>query len=190
MFVVRRPGLAVAVDTDLPVFSYPRVGEVVTGFGALPNPRLDSARAVVELQQNRGGALFRALLGGEFVPGDGGELAVRVASGAAGSAGHPPGLLGGGLAPGLPQEFADPVADGIADDVRLGGAPSGVLLIDRGGFDRESSPLLFMAAGRLLLRMLLAISRGTSPEPVAEFWAERRGALPAWPPTPDPSRRG
>ncbi|MFF2145007.1 hypothetical protein [Kitasatospora sp. NPDC058190] len=45
---------------------------------------------------------------------------------------------------------------GLRADLYSGALPAGRLVIDRAGYDQESSPLLFSAAAELLLHVLLA----------------------------------
>lgn len=47
--------------------------------------------------------------------------------------------------------------------------PAG-LVIDRAGYDQESSPVLFATAAELLLHVLLAGTFGSPAEPVIRSW--------------------
>lgn len=178
MFVVRTPSALAAIDGDRAEFG--RLGSrALSGVvHAAPSTAVGACRAVLELQQNRGGVCFRALVGGEFVPADGTTLDWQVALWEAAQPVPQAGLVAKALLPGLPPEFGHAVASGLAQDLTTGDVPAGRLVIDRGGYDEESSPLLFMAAGRLLLRVLLAGAHGAAPEPVVESWVADRGDLP------------
>lgn len=130
-----------------------------------------SVRLLIDLQRNFGGLAPRALLGGQFsaqpgndttyevlVGGDFNALSairdqqvdIRLLEGA-----H----RGWPLIPGLPHEFAPATLRGLTDDewcdVEL---PSGILVVDRAGFDEQgSSAVIFELAGKML-RSLLAVN--------------------------------
>jgi hypothetical protein len=127
-------------------------------------PGTAPVRAVVEILRQGGGLAPRALVGGIFVPSDGG-LTVKVAW----SAGDPVAgpacksqLSRQPLVRGLPEEFARPVMTGITRRLRL---PSGVLSVDRGGYDPvESSPNAFELAADLFCVVLAARLAGQDVE--------------------------
>lgn len=75
---VRMSGRSVAVDDVRREFSL--LGKRQVSEPALARPVTTGvrSRAVLELQQNHGGAQFTALVGGEFVPGEGDRVAWRV----------------------------------------------------------------------------------------------------------------
>jgi hypothetical protein len=56
-------------------------------------------------------------------------------------------------------------------------------VIDRAGYDQESSPLLFSAAADLLLHVLLAGAFGAPVQPMIRSWATT-GRLPSALPQP------
>ncbi|MEV8322723.1 hypothetical protein [Kitasatospora sp. NPDC056731] len=55
-------------------------------------------------------------------------------------------------------------------------------MIDRAGYDRDSSPLLFATAAGLLLHVLLAEAFGSSARPAVRSWAAT-GRITAPPPS-------
>lgn len=169
MFVVRASGRSAAVDDDRREFSL--LGKRQVGGLALARPVTTGvrSRAVLELQQNRGGVRFRALVGGEFAPGEGDRLAWRVRFWETVRPAPQQGLLGAALLPGLPEGL-DHAATGLYAGLNSGALPAGRLVIDRAGYDQESSPVLFATATELLLHILLAGAFGSPAEPVIRSW--------------------
>ncbi|WP_433663651.1 hypothetical protein ACQPW1_16940 [Nocardia sp. CA-128927] len=127
---------------------------------------------LVEVQRRFGGVAPRALLGAEFVVGEGQTTLVEV-----GVSGFE--MLDGDDQPqcrsrlwkrpftvGLPVDLADAVVQGLA--IESGAAlPPGVLRVDRAGFDmvNSASPVFNQAAS--LLRIALAAKlHDADPEPL------------------------
>ncbi|MEV4560053.1 hypothetical protein AB0K51_24100 [Kitasatospora sp. NPDC049285] len=165
-------GAEAACDDDRPEFGIPgerRVGGLVP---ARPVSTGVKARAVLELHRNHGGQRAVALLGGEFVPGEGDRLAWQVGLGEPERFAPLPGLLPGALQPGLPDWLGETPVTGLRPHLDGGALPAGRLVIDRAGYDRESSPLLFVTAARLLLHVLLARACGAPAGPIIATWAE------------------
>ncbi len=125
-------------------------------------------RATVEIRLRFGGTSPRALLGGQFAPSTAQELTCQVLV-----ADQPAGLgqpatcdseLGRPLVPGLPDEFADSVLEGIALNAAAAGLPAGQLVVDRAGHDEvNSSPIAFRHTASLLCRVLGAHLKGLDP---------------------------
>ncbi|MFG2842633.1 hypothetical protein ACGF12_05585 [Kitasatospora sp. NPDC048296] len=134
------------------------------------------SRAVLELHRTRGGVRSRALLGGEYVSGEGERLDWRVRYWETVGPAPQPGLLHEPLLPSLPEGLDDAVTAGLYPYVNSWTLPAGRLVIDRAGYDRESSPLLFSAAAELLLHVLLARAFGAPAEPVLGSWVTTGGA--------------
>ncbi|MGW0884602.1 hypothetical protein [Streptomyces sp. NPDC002671] len=170
MFVVRTSGRSAAVDDDRREFSL--LGKRQVGGLALARPVTTGirSRAVLELQQNYGGARFRALVGGEFAPGEGDRLAWRVRFWETVRPTPQHGLLRGALLPGLPEGLDHAAVSGLHADLNSGALPAGRLVIDRAGYDQESSPVLFATAAELLLHVLLAGAFGSPAEPAIRSW--------------------
>ncbi|MFJ9587775.1 hypothetical protein [Streptomyces acidicola] len=170
MFVVRTFGRSAAVDDDRREFSL--LGKRQVGGLALARPVATGirSRAVLELHQNHGSARFRALVGGEFAPGEGDRLAWRVRLWETARPTPQQGLLRGALLPGLPEGLDHAVATGLHADLNSGALPAGRLVIDRAGYDQESSPVLFATATELLLHILLAGAFGSLAEPAIRSW--------------------
>ncbi|MEU9108356.1 hypothetical protein AB0D54_29305 [Streptomyces xanthophaeus] len=171
MFVVRMPGRSAAVDEDRREFGL--LGKRQAGGLVLARPATAGvrSRAVLELEQDDGGARSRALVGGEFAPGEGDRLAWRVRCWETVRPTPQPGLLHGALLPGLPGGLDDAVVDGLRPDLDRGALPAGHLVIDRAGYGLEPSPALFETAAELLLHVLLAGAFGSPVAPVIRSWA-------------------
>lgn len=127
-----------------------------------------SQRLVVELSRPFGGMTMRALLGAEFSPNARGAVTVfEVPFGAPmgfGATAECSSELGRPLVAGLPHDFVGAVLDGLAGDAEAAMLPSGLLRVDRAGFDEMgSSELAFKLAGRLLHSVLDAVLRGADP---------------------------
>ncbi|MEU9849805.1 hypothetical protein [Streptomyces sp. NPDC047985] len=178
MFVLRTSGRSAAVDDDCREFSL--LGKRHVSGLALARPVTTGvrSRAVLELQQDRGGARFRALVGGEFVPGEGDRLAWRVRHWETVRPTPQQGLLCGALLPGLPEGLDHAAEAGLHADLDSGALPAGRLVIDRAGYDQESSPVLFATAAGLLLHVLPAGAFGSPAEPVIRSWVAT-GRIPA-----------
>ena len=118
-----------------------------------------AVRAVVETFSFASGQTPRALLGGKFRPGPGGQLTAEV-----GSSRDPwsapkncASRLWLPFRAGLPEEYVGAVLDGLADPA----LPPGRVSIDRAGHDEvNSSPQAFRTAARLLAEVLLAMIAG------------------------------
>lgn len=127
-----------------------------------------SVRATVEIRLRYGGMSPRALLGGQLAPSAGQELTCNVLV-----ADQPAGLgqpttceseLGRSLVPGLPDEFAESVLEGIMLNAAAAGLPAGQLVVDRAGHDEvNSSPVAFKQTASLLCRVLGAYLNGLDP---------------------------
>ncbi|MET7535548.1 hypothetical protein ACWGDS_36720 [Streptomyces sp. NPDC055059] len=170
MFVVRTSGRSAAVDDDRREFKL--LGRRQLSGLDLARPVTTGARsrAVLELQQNYGRLQFRALVGGEFVPGEGDRIAWRVRSWETVRPTPQQGLLRGALLPGLPERLGDEATGGLNANLDRGALPAGRLVIDRAGYDQKSSPVLFATAVDLLLHILLAGAFGSPAEPVIRSW--------------------
>lgn len=111
-------------------------------------PVTTSVAITIEVSRAAGGMWPRALLGGSFRP-QGSELHLEV--GFTGELAHDAprtcrSLLHRPLVPGLPEEFAPAVLDGlarVADALKL---PAGVLRIHAGGYGVDSSRWVFERA--------------------------------------------
>jgi len=128
-------------------------------------------RMHVEVLRRMGGLAPRALIGGEFVPGEAGptHFAVAVAAFGLFDADDKPtcasALWNQPFTIGLPSEFAHAVADALADGPVL---PPGTLTIDRAGFDLvNSSELIFSQATTVLKTALAARLSGQDAEEAA-----------------------
>ncbi|MGQ4378802.1 hypothetical protein ACN6K9_001519 [Streptomyces sp. SAS_267] len=170
VFVVRTSGRSAAVDDDRPEFKL--LGRRQFSGLDLARPATTGvrSRALLELQQNYGRLQFRALVGGEFVPGEGDRIAWRVRCWETARPTPQQGLLPGALPPGLPARLDDAAAMGLWADLNAGALPAGHLVIDRAGFNQESSPALFTTAVKLLVHVLLAGVFGSPAEPVIRSW--------------------
>lgn len=116
----------------------------------------------------------RALLGAAYTPGGGGELLIEAQTSGVSTSGNPScrSQLSRALVPGLPDEFARSVVDGL---VRRA-LPGGRITVDRAAFDPvESSPLAFELAAELLATVLYAASMELDVEKAA------LAAIEAWP---------
>ncbi|WP_037605692.1 hypothetical protein [Streptacidiphilus rugosus] len=185
MIEVRTAGREAAVDEDRPEFGLMgrrQTSGLVPARPAAPGPR---TRALLELHQNRGGCRFVALVGGEFVPGEGHRLAWRVRCWETVAPVPLAGLLPGTLLPGLPEELDRAATRGVQAGLESGVLPAGRLVLDRAGHDQESSPLLFAMAAEFLLHILRARSLGEPAEPLVAAWVAT-GRLP----TSGPARTG
>ncbi|MFF0287801.1 hypothetical protein [Streptomyces sp. NPDC005262] len=170
MFVVRTSGRSAAIDDDRREFSLLGRRQLSGLDLARPVTTGVRSRAVLELQQNYGSLQFRALVGGEFVPGEGDRLAWRVRFWETVRPTPQQGLLRSALLPGLPEGLDHEAAHGLWAYLNSGALPAGRLVIDRAGYDQESSPVLFATAAELLLHVLLAGAFGSPAEPVIRSW--------------------
>lgn len=160
---------AAAVSFDIPQAAYTPTAEV--GFSTQASTNLHvvahSVRYTVEVQR-RGGITPRALLGGEFLVSVGSTSAINIL------VGNPWDEAGEhvikselnrlrGFVPGLPTDFVEGVRSGVTqDDWPL---PSGVLTIDRAGYDvMESSSPIFMEAAMVLRACISAELTGHAVE--------------------------
>ncbi|MES9521105.1 hypothetical protein [Streptomyces capoamus] len=170
MFVVRTPGRSAAVDDERHEFKL--LGRRQLSGLDLARPLITGvrSRAVLELQQNYGRLQFKALVGGEFVPGEGDRIAWRVRYWETVRPTPQQGLLPGALLPGLPAGLDHAAARGLRANLNAGALPAGQLVIDRAGYNQESSPALFTTAVGLLVHVLLAGAFGSPAEPVIRSW--------------------
>jgi hypothetical protein len=126
------------------------------------------AQAVVEVQRSMGGVIWRALLGGKWVP-HAFEPPVVVLDVAISDAQQPSELMPDLLCDrhllrsGLPDEFSSGVLKGLREAVVARGCPSGALSVDRAGFDEESGSVIFAGTARVLVNVLLALGSGADP---------------------------
>lgn len=131
-------------------------------------------RATVEILRHAGGLMPRALVGGAFTPSTDSRLAIEVATSGQNVSGAPtcPSQLGKPLVPGLPDEFALSVIDGLIRRAPQGGR----IVVDRAAFDPvESSPLAFELAAELLAVVLAGEVLGSDVVSAA------KDAVEAWP---------
>lgn len=131
---------------------------------AAPPAQQRPVRMLVEVLRRFGGMTPRALVGGRFVPGPGLETTFEVCVGGTLEGPHdgslPATLLNRPLLPGLPNEFAGAVLEGLTrhlEDLECSDLPPGVFVIDRAGFDeRESSTAVFRQTATLLRHLTAA----------------------------------
>jgi hypothetical protein len=128
-------------------------------------------RMHVEVLRRLGGLAPRALLGGQFVPGQGNEAQFAVAV-------APFGLFDADEEPtcpsvlwkqpftiGLPSEFASAVAGALSEGP---GLPAGTLTIDRAGFDLvNSSEMIFAQTAAVLKAAMAALLSGQDADTAA-----------------------
>ena len=133
-----------------------------------------SRKIAIELFIPRGGRFDYGLIGGELLSTDADEFVVMVCY----SAAQPRPLadsLAGALDDvliGLPRDYANAVADGIAmDDSKHASLPAGQLRICYGAYGRvNSSVFFFRLLGKVLFRMITAPAVPTSDKEMAEFF--------------------
>lgn len=146
MIIEVGPAAKVWVGADVPEAAYPS-----DQFFPINGP---AVRVTIELRRNLGGLILRALLGGEFVPGDGTtQYDVLVARAPFDNGDEPtcPSQLGRPLVPGLPADFAAAARSGLTADADVDQLPGGRLRVDRAAYDlMGSSEAAFFQAGRLL----------------------------------------
>jgi hypothetical protein len=128
-------------------------------------------RMHVEALRRFGGLTPRAVIGGQFVPGPGDRTQISV-----GVAGFglfdaedeptcPSRLWNQPFTIGLPGEFARPVARALGEGPQL---PSGMLTIDRAGFDlMNSSEMIFVQTVAVLQAVLVARLGGEDADEAA-----------------------
>ncbi|SEF27076.1 hypothetical protein SAMN05421837_103621 [Amycolatopsis pretoriensis] len=124
--------------------------------GTVANP----VRMHVEVLRRFGGLAPRALVGGQFVPGQGNQTQFTVAVATFGlfdaddEPTCPSELWKEPFTVGLPSEFARAVADALGEGP---GVPAGTLTIDRAGFDLvNSSEMIFGQAAAALKTAMVA----------------------------------
>jgi hypothetical protein len=134
---------------------------------ALANP----VRMHVEVLRRFGGLAPRALLGGQFVPGQGDQTQLAVAVAAFGlfdaddEPTCPSVLWKESFTVGLPSEFARAVATALDEGP---GLPAGTLTIDRAGFDLvNSSEMIFGQAVAVLKTAMAAQLSGQDADAAA-----------------------
>lgn len=141
---------------------------------AAGDPADVSASLTVEVVQNGGGMMPRALLSGRF-RSQGSGLLIEVGSTGGITMGRQPlcrSSFNHPLVTGLPEEFAQATLDGcvrIADSLAL---PSGNMVIDAAGYDEiDSNEIIFQrAAGTLLWAFRdFASSQDVDPGTLMEF---------------------
>jgi hypothetical protein len=128
-------------------------------------------RMHVEVLRRFGGLAPRALVGGQFVPGQGNQtqFAVAVATFGLFDADDEPtcpsALWREPFTVGLPSEFARAVAGALGEGP---GLPAGTLTIDRGGFDLvNSSEMIFGQAAAVLKTAMAAQLSGQDADAAA-----------------------
>lgn len=160
-------GRLVAIREDEPTAMYSPVGMVHSQIqGSAQQAR--ETRVVVELRQNFGGIVSRALLGAKFTPIPSDSMTIfEIPFGddlSNDSVTDCRSELGSFLAAGLPRDFADAVHVGLVDVGALTKFPSGLLRVDRAGFDEVgSSEMSFQRAGILLRRVMSALLDDDDP---------------------------
>ncbi|MFH8516111.1 hypothetical protein ACH4CE_13515 [Streptomyces gelaticus] len=80
-------------------------------------------------------------------------------------------MLRGTLLPGLPEGLDHAAEADLCADLNSGALPAGRLVIERAGYDQESSLVLFATAAELLPHILLAGAFGSPAEPIIRSWA-------------------
>lgn len=164
---------SVIVDEPTAVFE-PVASSERSVVAAPSDPAARTARATVEILRQGGGLMPRALVGGAFTPGTDSRLVVGVMTSGPAVSGSPSckSQLASPLVPGLPDEFASSVVDGL---VRRA-LPSGRVVVDRAAFDAvESSPMAFELAAELLAIVLATEESG------GDVHQAVRTAVEAWP---------
>jgi hypothetical protein len=173
---VVRHGLVV-LDTDDSHARFQPTGCLIATRAATCLPAAGAVRSLVEVQRRFGGHSPWALLGAQFVAGDGDELVFEVGFGdgePTGEGGYPSRLRKRPFLPGLPEEFAAAVLDGISAEGPL--FPAGRVTVDRAGHDEiESSAFVFRQAAQALG---CALAAGLRPD--ADLEAEVRGVVETW----------
>jgi len=168
-------GRSAAIDEDLPEAEFQAEKYIHADVHAKNLRQSKAVRSIIEIQRNLGGMRWRAMLGGTWLPKPGRLLAldVGIVSASAVSAGPDcPSLLKGEFSyrVGLTEEFAPHALNGMLEKVGQLSLGPGVILIDRAGFDDESSSIIFRLAGRMLVTVLAALAHGE--DPTAEALAE------------------
>lgn len=175
---IPRHGIGAVLDEDISGYSAAQVLSAVRPAGELP-PGKSQARALVEVQRRLGGLSPRALLGGEFIAGEGEQTRLEVAvSGFSLFDGTAEPTRSGRLWKrpfnlGLPEEFGSAVLSGVGSTEDP--LPAGLLRVDRAGFDLvNSSEHIFEMAGSLLVTTIAAIVYGLNIE------AEAKTVISRW----------
>ena len=165
-------GRSVAIDEDLPEAGFRAEKHLRVEVQSKSSHTNNAVRGVIEIQRNLGGMRWRAVLGGTWVPQREQSLVldVGIAYASAFSA-EPdcPSLLDAGFPyrVGLIEEFAPRALNGMLEVARQSPFGPGVLVIDRAGFDDESSSIIFRSAGRMLIMVLIALAHGDDPAAAA-----------------------
>lgn len=159
---------------DEPTAAYPSSATREQAISVPASEPTRTVRATVEILRHAGGLMPRALVGGAFTPSTEARLVVEVATSGSSVGGSPTCVsqLAKPLVPGLPDEFASSVVDGLIRRAPRGGR----IVVDRAAFDPvESSPLAFELAAELLAVVLAAEALG------GDVASAARGALETWP---------
>jgi len=170
-----------AIDADDKDAMYSASHVLTSTSPATVHPGVDrDVRVLVEVQRRLGGIAPRALLGAEFVVGDGSTTLIEVGVAAfemLDSDDQPKcrsRLWKRPFTVGLPTDLADSVLRGLTAESGVA-LPPGVLRVDRAGFDivNSSEPVFAQAAS--LLRLAIATKlHNHDPEPVL------RAAIQSW----------
>ena len=166
---VERHGLVAIGEGDHPA-AYQAAEWLRSSRPAIAAPA-NPIRIHVEVLRRFGGLAPRALLGGQFVPGQGSQtqFAVAVATFGLFDADDEPTcpsvLWKEPFTVGLPSEFARAVANALAEGPSL---PAGLLTIDRAGFDLvNSSEMIFGQTAAVLKTALAARLSGQDADTAA-----------------------
>lgn len=139
--------------------SYPASSTVNVSLPATSqDPDFATLRVLVEIQRRFGGISPRAMIGGQLTVSPGTDIDIEVRVGISEGEVCSSRLWKRPFLAGLPNEYARAASDAIAaDGARYLRLPSGVLVVDRAGFDEiNSSSVIFSEAARVLLCVLLA----------------------------------
>lgn len=154
---VERHGLVAIGEGDHPA-AY-QAAEWLKSSRASTGAVANSVRMHVEVLRRFGGLAPRALVGGQFVPGRGGQtqFAVAVATfdlfDADDEPTCPSELWKEPFTVGLPSEFARAVASALDEGP---GLPAGTLTIDRAGFDLVNSSEMIVGQAAAVLKAVMA----------------------------------
>ncbi len=173
---VERHGLASIGEGDHPA-AYQAEGWLRSSRPAAAG-QAHPVRLHVEVLRRFGGLAPRALLGGQFVPGEGDETQFAVAVATFGlfdadeESTCPSTLWSQQFTIGLPSEFAQSVSSALAEGPAL---PAGTLTIDRAGFDLvNSSEKIFAQTAAVFKTALAARLSGqdvdTATRPLVSTW--------------------
>ena len=183
MIVVESGGRRAAISDDEVSARYEHGGFITGSRTAVAASGAGSVRLLVEVEARMGGIRARALIGALFSPTADDradprtDVEVRTSvrplgSGAATTCAST--LTGSPLVPGLPDEFATAVLQGLTDPTGPP-LPAGTVIVDRAGHDEVgSSGWVFGLAARVLAAALSATLLGADAEAAARVVLERR----------------